>query len=81
MFHIQLILQKKLLTQEIVIELPAPSIADVSSLIAATREPFFVVVNADKSLAFVLISVRSDLHSVAIRVAKSVIRACSVDIV
>jgi hypothetical protein len=66
---------------DIVIELPAPSIADFSSLIAATREPFWVVVNADKSLAFVLISVRSDLHSVAIRVAKSVMRACNVDIV
>ena len=63
----------------IVIGVPSASKAVFSSFIAATSDAFCVVVSADKSAPLAFTSVRSDLHSVAIRVAKSDILTISVD--
>lgn len=53
----------------IVIEEPALSTAFLSSLIAATNDVFCVVVKADRSVAFPLTKVLTDLISVATLVA------------
>jgi hypothetical protein len=63
----------------IVIGVPSASKAVFSSLMAATSDTFCVVVSADKSAPLAFNNVRSDLHSVAIRVAKSDILTISVD--
>ena len=63
----------------IVIGVPSVSKVVFSSLMAATSDAFCVVVSADKSAPLAFTSVRSDLHSVAIRVAKSDILTTSVD--
>ena len=60
--------------------LSVPRSASIS-LTAATKFVFAVVVSADKSAALPLSNVRNDLHSVAIRVARSVIRDAKVAII